>query len=76
VPVSRTPRDGSAPSAKYPSDWIALARDEAALVALTEDFDRANPNAWARWAALEPRPGARVWTDDCSNVVGTLRGLR
>ena len=72
VLVSRPPQDGSASSAKYPSDWIALARDEAALAALTDAYDAAKPTVWGRWAGLEPRPGARVWTDDYSNVVGAL----
>jgi spermidine synthase len=58
---------------RYISFWVALARDEAPLSALTVGFDAALPNAWGRWRALAARPGLRLWTDDYSNIVSVLR---
>lgn len=42
------------------STWVAMARDPAALERLG-------------WRGCRREPGARVWTDDFSNVLGTLR---
>jgi hypothetical protein len=58
---------------RYKSSWIALARDEAALKALTEAFDKTAPSPWGHWRALANRPGLRLWTDDYSNIVSVLR---
>jgi spermidine synthase len=41
------------------SNWVVLARHEAALQPLRDD---------ARWAAPVVKPGSRVWTDDFSDV--------
>jgi hypothetical protein len=49
---------------KAPSTWVVLARDPAAFGPLP---------ASGRWKPLRGRPGARAWTDDYSNVLGTLR---
>ena len=58
---------------RYKSTWIALARSEARLKALTEDFDKSAPSAWGQWRALKARPGLRVWTDDFSNIVTLMK---
>ena len=58
---------------RYKSIWVALARDEAQLKALTEDFDRTSPSKWGQWRALKARPGLRLWTDDYSNIVSVLQ---
>lgn len=58
---------------RYKSVWVAFARGEARLKALTEDFDKASPSAWGQWRALKARPGLRVWTDDYSNIVTLMK---
>ncbi len=58
---------------RYRSTWIALARGEAQLKALTEDFDASTPSPWGRWRALKARAGLRLWTDDYSNVITLLK---
>jgi spermidine synthase len=45
-----------------PAEWVAIARDPADLDFLD-----------ARWQRLTPVPGARVWTDDFSNIVSAIR---
>jgi hypothetical protein len=55
------------------SVWIALARSEAQLKALTEGFDTSTPSAWGQWRALKARPGLRVWTDDYSNIITLMK---
>jgi hypothetical protein len=49
---------------KAHSTWVVLARHPAAFGPLP---------AQGRWKPLAGRPGARAWTDDYSNVLGTLR---
>lgn len=49
---------------KLASQWVLLARQSSELGGLSND---------ARWKRLEGRPGTDVWTDDYSNLVGTLR---
>ena len=49
---------------KEPSQWVALARHEAALGPLLSD---------GRWRRLPPAPGLRLWTDDFSNVLQVIR---
>jgi len=44
------------------AEWVAIARDPADLDFLD-----------ARWQTLAPVPGARVWTDDFSNIVSAIR---
>lgn len=48
---------------KTASDWVIVARDDAALKAIAKD---------ARWKVLPPSPGQGVWTDDYSNLLGAL----
>lgn len=49
---------------KTSSIWVAIARQPADLAMLDGD---------ARWAALEPRPGVGLWTDDYSNILRSLK---
>lgn len=49
---------------KCPSDWVLMARRAAGLGPLAND---------PRWRPLPPEPGARVWTDDYSNVLSVMR---
>lgn len=53
---------------KFPSIWVVMARDASDFAALTSD-----PVSGARWTALQPRPGARVWTDDYSNLLSAIK---
>lgn len=46
------------------STWIALARKREYLAALENEEG---------WEPLAPRPGARLWTDDFSNILGALK---
>jgi hypothetical protein len=46
------------------SEWLLMARTASAFGSLAAD---------PRWVHTAPRPGARVWTDDYSNVVSALR---
>jgi hypothetical protein len=46
------------------SVWVALALQVRDLRNLTED---------PRWERLEGRPGARLWTDDYSNIPGVFK---
>ena len=45
---------------RFPSRWVAIARDSNALGTLMAD---------RRWTALQPREGMDVWTDDFSNLL-------
>jgi hypothetical protein len=49
---------------KAPSTWVVLVRQPAVLDPLL---------AQGRWKPLTGRPGSHSWTDDYSNVLGTLR---
>ena len=48
-------------TAKYPSLWVVMARNDAALGTIAND---------SRWARLQ---GDTVWTDDFSNVLRLLK---
>jgi hypothetical protein len=60
APVSEQERQGG----KLASWWIAMARSSNDLAALSSE---------SHWRVLQPVPGSRVWTDDYSNVLSTLR---
>jgi hypothetical protein len=49
---------------KYRSDWVILARRETDFGELRDD---------ARWEPVPTRPGARVWTDDYSNILQVFK---
>lgn len=49
---------------KTPSRWVVMTRTEANLGPIADH---------PRWRALQSRPGARIWTDDYSNLLGVLR---
>jgi hypothetical protein len=49
---------------KKESRWVVLAREKPDLGTLADD---------PRWQRLQARPGARVWTDDFSNLWEVLR---
>ena len=51
---------------RFPSYWVVMARSEADLALLDED---------PGWLPLEPDPHTRVWTDDYSNILDTLKAL-
>ncbi len=44
----------------FPSQWIVMARDPADLGGLAQD---------SQWKPIEVKPGARVWTDDYSDLL-------
>jgi spermidine synthase len=46
---------------RYPSVWVVMARDDAALGALVQD---------SRWQRVQ---GDKVWTDDFSNILSLLK---
>jgi hypothetical protein len=48
---------------KDASEWVIVARDRADLKAIDND---------ERWEPLAADPARRIWTDDYSNVLGTL----
>jgi hypothetical protein len=48
-------------SGKLPSQWVLMTPRKTSLM------------PGGAWEPLRPRPGARVWTDDYSNLVGALR---
>jgi hypothetical protein len=49
---------------KTASIWVVMARDRAVLGKLLED---------RYWRPLEGRPGARVWSDDFSNILSVFK---
>jgi SAM-dependent methyltransferase len=52
------------PAGKEASEWVVMAHRPQELQALLSDH---------RWKPLPPRPGARVWTDDFSNIISVLK---
>jgi hypothetical protein len=48
---------------KMPSIWVVMTRRAGNLAALDSD---------SRWSRLVPRAGARLWTDDYSNVLSAI----
>jgi spermidine synthase len=59
--------ESQAEEGKFQSIWVVMARNKADLTALATDTD--SP---ARWTQLEMHPGAKVWTDDYSNLLSTI----
>jgi spermidine synthase len=57
-------RPEEAEQGKRASQWVALARAPGDLGALADD---------PRWYALDAPPGAPLWTDDRSSVLGALK---
>jgi hypothetical protein len=49
---------------RAPSRWVVMARSTADLGRLAGS---------PRWRRLVPNPGARVWSDQYSNVLSVLR---
>jgi hypothetical protein len=49
---------------KYASVWMVMARKSKDLQALSQD---------ARWMPVFPVPGAKVWSDDFSNVLRIIK---
>lgn len=50
---------------RLPSTWAVIVKNDVGLAVLGDSAKR--------WRPLEPDPGAGVWTDDFSNIVGALR---
>lgn len=79
LPAYRFYDEEDAGITKSASDWIVVAKNEAALKALkdlppitkTEDGKQVTEPHWER---LVPDPDAPYWTDDFSNVLGVMRG--
>jgi hypothetical protein len=55
---------GSFSQGKFPSEWMVLARDRAALGGLASD---------PRWKPPVMAPTTPLWTDDFSNILSVLR---
>jgi spermidine synthase len=55
---------GSFSEGKFPSEWMVLARDRAALGGLAGD---------PRWKPPVVAPTTPLWTDDFSNILSVLR---
>jgi hypothetical protein len=49
---------------KFSSWWVLMAQHPDDLAPLRDD---------PRWSVLRAMPGARVWTDDFSNIITILR---
>jgi hypothetical protein len=64
--ISPAEHDGG----KLPSIWVVMARNGNDLDALAADRSRAY-----RWEPLEGQPGARLWTDDYSNLLGVVKSF-
>ena len=56
--------DAEEDEGKAGSVWVVLSRGEAELAPLARDPD---------WVPFPDRPGAEVWTDDFSNLLGALK---
>jgi hypothetical protein len=63
-----TPQQGE--EGKSPSIWLVMARDPADLNALASNSSYA-----FRWVAVYGRPGARIWTDDYSNLLSVVKSF-
>jgi hypothetical protein len=55
---------------KSPSIWLVMARNPADLDAL-----QSNPGYAFRWNPVYGRPGARIWTDDYSNLLSVVKSF-
>jgi len=53
---------------KLPSIWVVMARDPRELEPLAAQTEKS-----FRWQPLHGRPGARLWTDDYSNLLGVMK---
>jgi hypothetical protein len=53
---------------KTASKWVVMALSQADLTSLIADKGSA-----ARWQSIPAQPGARVWTDDYSNLLSVIR---
>ena len=53
---------------RFPSIWVVMSRDQADLVYLA-----AETGYPAKWQPMAAKPGARVWTDDYSNLLSAIR---
>jgi hypothetical protein len=56
--------DAERAEGKSPSQWVVMASDRAHLGKLAHS---------SRWQPLAGRPGAAVWTDDYSNLLGVFK---
>ncbi|MBA3471455.1 MAG: fused MFS/spermidine synthase [Herpetosiphonaceae bacterium] len=56
--------EADAVAGKWPSQWVVMARTPAVLGELS-----LGPG----WVPLRSKPGSRIWTDDYSSIVQTLR---
>ncbi len=55
---------------KSPSIWLVMARSPADLDALASNTSYA-----FHWNPVDGRPGARIWTDDYSNLLGVVKSF-
>lgn len=62
--VTQTQRDAG----KMPSIWLVMAKKPVDLTPLV-----ANASAAFRWRPAPTRPGARLWTDDYSNLLSVVK---
>jgi hypothetical protein len=53
---------------KFPSKWVVMARNDGDIADLSQDVSSS-----ARWERVEARPGAKVWTDDYSNLLSIIK---
>jgi hypothetical protein len=57
-----------ADAGKFGSEWVVMAASDSDLATLVGD--KTTP---LRWLPVQGRPGARVWTDDYSNLLSVVR---
>ena len=55
---------------KSPSIWLVMARSSADLDTLASNTGYA-----FRWSPVKGRPGARIWTDDYSNLLSVVKSF-
>lgn len=53
---------------RFPSIWVVMSRNQADLVYLA-----AETGYPAKWKPMKVKPGSKVWTDDYSNLLSTIR---
>lgn len=53
---------------RFPSIWVVMSRNQADLAYLA-----AETGYPAKWQPMVVKPGARVWTDDYSNLLSAIR---
>ena len=59
-PIPQAQKDAG----KFPSEWLVMARSRRDLGVLATD---------TRWKPVTVQPGAKVWTDDYSNLVSIIK---